>query len=453
MKGVCLCVAKGGGVLNDKRKKDKRQQHQERQVDPSKINHFSRINQFYNDNKHLVDEDAIKKLKKTPLALLFAYIGTGYNGLEYRMSNDAVGLENVLEQALFKAGMILPSNLGDPSRIKWNRSSRTDKGVHSLCTLITANLEISTYKVQGEVEDVVVDVGVGVEEVGEQVVVELAAAEATTIITLEEYMQPQFIGNHSYHNFTMHRKTYKGTLGDTVIKQQHKDSGHDAAKSSDDEEGEEAGELTKGTSEWMSSPMERDIELAWFSLNPRNMRKIYSFKLVELPTKDGDVEPLVRFEIHGESFIQYQIRKMIGFVLALSNGYCKDTRIMEMALCSPYSVRSPIAPATPLYLFDMTLKERTSTTPMQLFDKSSTSTLKEQFCVDQLYPHLADLNRADPYFDRFIDELRSHLYTFENQDIDNLYANYLGHRQEFEANKLLRQQKRKDKATASKTCE
>lgn len=41
-------------------------------------------------------------------------------------------IEGVLELALFKAGMIADTNMGDFDRIRWSRSSRTDKGVHSL---------------------------------------------------------------------------------------------------------------------------------------------------------------------------------------------------------------------------------------------------------------------------------------------------------------------------------
>ncbi len=34
-----------------------------------------------------------------------------------------------------QAGFIAPSNYGDLFKIKWTRSSRTDKGVHSLATV------------------------------------------------------------------------------------------------------------------------------------------------------------------------------------------------------------------------------------------------------------------------------------------------------------------------------
>ena len=46
-------------------------------------------------------------------------------------------MEGVLETALFRAGSILESNLGALGKIGWTRSSRTDKGVHSLASVRT----------------------------------------------------------------------------------------------------------------------------------------------------------------------------------------------------------------------------------------------------------------------------------------------------------------------------
>ena len=43
-----------------------------------------------------------------------------------------VAIEQELETAIFKAGGILESNLGSLEKIKWMRSSRTDKGVLNL---------------------------------------------------------------------------------------------------------------------------------------------------------------------------------------------------------------------------------------------------------------------------------------------------------------------------------
>ncbi|KAB1225704.1 putative tRNA pseudouridine synthase [Morella rubra] len=60
----------------------------------------------------------------------------GYVGSDYR------AVEGELEKAIFKAGGIRDSNYGNLNKIAWARSSRTDKGVHSLATTICLKMEI-----------------------------------------------------------------------------------------------------------------------------------------------------------------------------------------------------------------------------------------------------------------------------------------------------------------------
>ncbi|KAA8543683.1 hypothetical protein F0562_021571 [Nyssa sinensis] len=51
-------------------------------------------------------------------------------------------IEEELEIAIFKAGGIRDSNFGNLHKIGWVRSSRTDRGVHSLATMISLKMEI-----------------------------------------------------------------------------------------------------------------------------------------------------------------------------------------------------------------------------------------------------------------------------------------------------------------------
>jgi tRNA pseudouridine38-40 synthase len=53
-----------------------------------------------------------------------------------RQLPELATVEGVLEKAVFAAGMITAANYGDFRKTKWSRSSRTDKGVHSLATVI-----------------------------------------------------------------------------------------------------------------------------------------------------------------------------------------------------------------------------------------------------------------------------------------------------------------------------
>ncbi|KAF5198937.1 tRNA pseudouridine synthase [Thalictrum thalictroides] len=71
------------------------------------------------------------------------YVGTNYRGLQIqRDEHSFTTVEAELENAIFRAGGIRDSNYGDLHKIGWARSSRTDKGVHSLGTTISLKMEI-----------------------------------------------------------------------------------------------------------------------------------------------------------------------------------------------------------------------------------------------------------------------------------------------------------------------
>ncbi|EFA80764.1 hypothetical protein PPL_06350 [Heterostelium album PN500] len=457
-----------------------------------KMAHFAKIQQFFDENKHLVDIDRMATLKKSPMALLFAYVGTGYHGLEYQISGYNA-LENTLEQALFKAGLILPSNLGDLDRIRWSRSSRTDKGVHSLSTLLAGCLEIedgSGYYPE--------KVAVLIEKINRGLppnlrILALAPTSRSfdprrqctsrtyhyvlpkkylgTKLTLEqinESILPLYIGSNSYHNFTSHRRTYKDLNEDKKKKRgahRNKEEEEEEDDDADEEEEEEVVETKEENSNnkksdvkdqtWKETPVDRDAEMLAYRVNSTNVRRINSFKVVETSFKTKNVdgggggdEEWVRFEVEGASFIQYQIRKMIGFVLAIGNGYC-DRRMLELALKSPFSIRSPVAPPNPLYLFDFSLKERTSLLPLNLFNQEQVRPLKEQFCQNTLYPHLAEINETDHFFNKFMQELLpNHFYSPEKENVEQfeqLYSKYLRFIEEQAERKKQQQQRREQK--------
>ena len=56
-------------------------------------------------------------------------------------------IEAALEGALAKAGRVLESNVGAHHKMAWTRSSRTDKGVHSLATVDSAAADMESERV------------------------------------------------------------------------------------------------------------------------------------------------------------------------------------------------------------------------------------------------------------------------------------------------------------------
>ncbi|CAN6463286.1 unnamed protein product [Victoria cruziana] len=80
--------------------------------------------------------------RKKKVVMRVGYVGTEYRGLQLQRDTGAPTIEGELEAAIFKAGGILDTNYGNLYKIAWARSSRTDKGVHSLATMVSFKMEI-----------------------------------------------------------------------------------------------------------------------------------------------------------------------------------------------------------------------------------------------------------------------------------------------------------------------
>lgn len=85
-------------------------------------------------------------MRKKKVVMRVGYVGSDYKGLQIqRHELDHSTIEGELEKAIFKAGGIRDSNYGNLNKINWARSSRTDKGVHSLATMIAFKMEIPEF--------------------------------------------------------------------------------------------------------------------------------------------------------------------------------------------------------------------------------------------------------------------------------------------------------------------
>jgi tRNA pseudouridine38-40 synthase len=78
--------------------------------------------------------------KKRKIAVLLAYCGAGYQGMQ--RNPGAITIEGELEQALFRANAIAECNFGDLRKVDWMRAARTDKGVSAVGQVVSARLVI-----------------------------------------------------------------------------------------------------------------------------------------------------------------------------------------------------------------------------------------------------------------------------------------------------------------------
>ena len=81
------------------------------------------------------EEGAKKSNKKRKVAVVFGYVGKGYNGMQ--RNPGVVTIEDEMEAAIHKAGGISDDNKGFFTKVHWMRAARTDKGVSAIGQVIS----------------------------------------------------------------------------------------------------------------------------------------------------------------------------------------------------------------------------------------------------------------------------------------------------------------------------
>ena len=383
--------------------------------------------------------------RKKPAALLVGYAGGSFRGntVNHELPRGST-VDDVLEDALFAAGGVKTSNYRSRAlaRLKWSRSSRTDKGVSSLATVVSLRLELDPAvwdadqggdyeakalcaKINAHLPETVRVFGVystpksfqarracvrrtydyllparclgisspGISEspgmgipgdVPWPGAPRAAAQSPAETLALFRDALSKFEGSHYFHNYTRRAAYSRGkdtdgngkgrgsrdrTLGSDRASDADSDVLDFEAEEAQTEETLERGEEDEKISDlvarhvgsrrdgvyWLLERDENDL------VGIKHNRRIASFVAgdVETLTLDthGDVpgsissEPFVRVTVRGDSFMLYQIRKMVATAVAVALGHYPP-ELIPASLARPARVVTPIAPPSTLYLRD-----------------------------------------------------------------------------------------------------
>eukprot|EP01112_Ceratiomyxa_fruticulosa_P012343 TRINITY_DN340_c1_g3_i2.p1 TRINITY_DN340_c1_g3~~TRINITY_DN340_c1_g3_i2.p1 ORF type:complete len:538 (+),score=106.89 TRINITY_DN340_c1_g3_i2:95-1615(+) len=430
--------------------------------------------------------------KKQRVALVVSYIGTGYYGSQINKGFPTI--EATLHEALYKSGGVLESNyFSDISqalkRIGWSRGSRTDKGVHALTNVLSVKLE--TPDRCFEKDPLGFDIADNInkhlpENIRVQAVIRVPKSfdprgqtslrsykllwpkEYLGGLSIEELREvfSLFIGLNDFHNFCKDSKAY----GDMMKK-----------KTQNEEN--ELEENEEHNNEERTPVFDRANEEKFFTRLQENYRQIQIADVLE----SSKTPELVSFHLVGSSFGMHQVRKMVAFLLMVSNSKY-TTEILSLALESPYIINIPLTPSFSLYYEGGTfvnrdwvpvdpfginthipwnlavdypiVKEKERPQPHapewgSLMDKiergEETKNVTPHgrellqrlllFRNDKLLPHIQQLREKDDQFKRFF-ESTIHSPRYVIPDLDDLRTRFQVIKKQREEKKLLREQRK-----------
>ena len=84
---------------------------------------------------------ALKKVMKRKVAVLCGFNGSKYQGMQ--VNPNARTIEGELFSAMCRTGLVSPTNSVDPKKVAWMRACRTDKGVHAAGQVVSLKMEIT----------------------------------------------------------------------------------------------------------------------------------------------------------------------------------------------------------------------------------------------------------------------------------------------------------------------
>lgn len=358
------------------------------------------------------------------LALIIAYRGTGYSGLQRNPGVRAI--EDDILMAAERAGCFLPGQVNDLKALWWCRCARTDKGVHALANVLS-------FKCQLPDDQAAEGVAARLNEYLPKGLLAIATRRATRGFDAHkhcnsreyDYLLPvsalrcpstgRVCGSTEPTAAPAAAALAVGQESTREAEQRHAGGGGEEAPLSE----AELAAVNRLLAGFVGTHNFHNYTHGFPPTAAQARRYMLSARVMPAPSLRG--VPFVALRFKGSSFLINQIRKMVAVTLARARGLLGDARFAETLSTKRLPIM--IAPASGLMLrgcffdhYDKTFGvEKARTGGGKLALSPAEAAISEAFCAEFVLPEVGSEENAvalrewlvqldDFDFDRDLDE-------------------------------------------------
>lgn len=298
---------------------------------------------------------AIKR-KKRKVALILAYNGSAYYGMQFNA--PVATIESELLSALHHCGLTKSDNVEALREVQWNRAARTDKGVSAACQCVSLRMPC---EVEGKVDQSLVSLinaklSTNIRLLGIKRATKSFNARTDCNRRLYEYVFPMEILGKPCGVSTLP----DGTEGDLRIAR-----------------------LNEILNRYVGTHCFANFTEGLQGSDDTAKRYMIRVKASE-PFRLDNGAHFSCVEIYGQSFVLYQIRKMCGLAFAIYNSIVPP-EAMDVALSPCVRFTVPTAPALGLLLSSLEMSSRRLA---QFLDEEIASAV-DRFKMNHIYSYIS----------------------------------------------------------------